>query len=208
MKQYCTQRRLFLLLFMFILIAVSSQTARAQAPQQGDDSERFVAGKTFVYRNGVWIDTAYDPVQHPLYRIGVFSTEYKALAASLPQLESYRRLGDRLLIVHDGWGIELNESAESGPFVTSETRQPRFLTEYRPGVEPPRRIAAGSGGRPPTLVATATRPDGINISIQISWNELTGLLIVVGLTIAAIWLAARSERAAVQSENLHVGDGQ
>lgn len=189
-RLFCWKRPFFPLTILIGLLLAGYTTAFAH-PAQETDIGRTILDKTFVFRNDIWIDTAYDPAKHPLYRIGVQSEAYDALAASLPNVRRYRQLGDTLLLVHDGWAIELNSSAEAGPFVANETRQPRFLAEYRPVVESPRPIASGSGNKPPTLLATTPSESGLNINIHIGWSELTVLLIVVGLVGTAVWLAYR-----------------
>ena len=184
------QQLSFLILFSFLLLIV--QPAFASDPTQTDETAFTVSGKTFVYRNNIWIDTTYDPVQHPLYRIGVHSDQYDAFEASVGRrtLNSYRRLGERLLIVHDGWGIELEDSAVAGPIVSNETGEPKFLRQYQPE-NPPRVISTGTGNQSPNLIASSKAENGINIHIHIGWGELFGFGLLACLIGLGIWLGLR-----------------
>ena len=165
--------------------------------------EQTIADKTFVYRNEIWIDTAYEPTQQALYQIGTLSNEYALLERSLPNLRQFRRLGDHFLIVHDGWGIEVVNGRESGPFVSSETRRPAFLN-----VEPvnyPNALTISRPTDPPTLIATHTNRDGININFHIGWGELAGVIILIGLIGLGIWLGVKEPVSS--TETSHIGDG-
>lgn len=201
MNQLYQHSRPFILFALFATLFLSTtQFALAEVPWQSSGTERTVAGKTFVYRNNIWIDTAFDAAKHPLYRIGIHSSDYTALAASLPQIESYRHLGDRLLVLHEGWGIEINDSATSGPFVPDDRRRPDFLINYRADVDPPHRIASGLDSAVPSLLAASAQPSGVYISIHISWNEIAALLTLVGLVAAVVWLIRRREHSPLESQ--------
>lgn len=63
---------------------------------------RTVGTKTFILRNGVWTDTAYDPAQHkPVQIVAAFSDAHFALLKTTPGLAAYTSLGGNVLVVLD-----------------------------------------------------------------------------------------------------------
>lgn len=82
------------------------QTAVAVA-----DVVRLVGSKTFVLRNGLWIDTAYDADSMTPQRVGFASDAYFDLIAAAPELGSYFALGQRVLVVYGGQAYEVVEGA-------------------------------------------------------------------------------------------------
>ncbi|GAB4573647.1 MAG: VIT domain-containing protein [Anaerolineae bacterium] len=63
---------------------------------------RQVRDKTFVLRDGVWIDTAYDPEQMTQVDVPFLSDEYFALVANDPVLGDYFALGREVIVVVEG----------------------------------------------------------------------------------------------------------
>ena len=63
---------------------------------------RQVRDKTFVLREGVWIDTAYDPEQMTPREIEFLSDAYFDLVAANPVLGDYFGLGQQVTVVVDG----------------------------------------------------------------------------------------------------------
>ncbi|MBK8989333.1 MAG: VWA domain-containing protein [Chloroflexi bacterium] len=70
------------------------ETAVTQAGQI-----RLVGSKTFVLRDGVWLDTAYDPERFTPQAIGFASDAYFDLLAAVPELGQYLALGPRVVVV-------------------------------------------------------------------------------------------------------------
>lgn len=153
---------------------------------QEDQTHRRAADKTFTFRNGVWIDVEYDPTAYPLFQVGFSSPEYQALSRAVENLPQYLQVGTHILFVHQGWAIELIEGTDSQPLVSTETRRPPFLYAA------PQPIV--SQVRPPTtpsLVAVNSQPNGLYFSFFMSWVELTGLLILMGLIGLGVWLGKK-----------------
>jgi hypothetical protein len=67
---------------------------------------KYVGSKTFVFRDGVWIDTAYDPSAMGAVEVGFMSDDYLDLVAAVPALGDYFALGERVIAVHDGAAYE------------------------------------------------------------------------------------------------------
>ncbi len=72
---------------------------------------RLVGSKTFVLRNGLWIDTAYDADTMTPQKVGFASDAYFDLIAAAPELGDYLALGQRVLVVYGGQVYEVVEDA-------------------------------------------------------------------------------------------------
>lgn len=68
--------------------------------------QRFVADKSFVLRDGVWTDTAYQPGTETV-TVAFASDAYFDLLARLPELGPYFALGERVIVVFDGVAYEV-----------------------------------------------------------------------------------------------------
>ncbi len=86
------------------------------------DVIRLVNTKTFVFRDGVWIDTEYDPnVYTDPVKVEFLSDAYFDLLTEHPELGDYFALGDRVIVVYAGAAYEVtpegtayhNESPET-----------------------------------------------------------------------------------------------
>ncbi len=86
-------------------------TALSTGADAGVDAGTIVAAgaKSFVYRDGVWIDTAYDPGAHTPRQVGFASEVYFELLSAAPELASYLAIGPRVLVVHQGQAYEIVE---------------------------------------------------------------------------------------------------
>ena len=89
-----------------------------------------VGSKTFVFRDGIWIDTAFDAGDQTPQRVGFASDAYFDLLSAAPKLGQYVALGPRVLLVHEGVAYEIvegeGETDISLPVVTGngETASP------------------------------------------------------------------------------------
>jgi hypothetical protein len=70
-----------------------------------------VRDRTFIWRNGLWIDTRYTSAELPRRAVPFLSDEYFALLAQYPELREYFALGIRVLVVLDGVAYEVIDSA-------------------------------------------------------------------------------------------------
>ncbi|MCO5207230.1 MAG: VWA domain-containing protein [Anaerolineae bacterium] len=75
---------------------------------------RFVGSKTFLSRDGVWIDTAFDSDTMTPQPVGFLSDAYFALIDAAPVLADYFATGERVLVVYDGVAYEVVDEAEGG----------------------------------------------------------------------------------------------
>jgi hypothetical protein len=58
-----------------------------------------VGNKTFVYRDGVWIDTQYSEERYEIERVTFAGDTYFELLDAVPELGRYLALGPRVLVV-------------------------------------------------------------------------------------------------------------
>ncbi|MBN1285645.1 MAG: VWA domain-containing protein [Anaerolineae bacterium] len=72
---------------------------------------KIVKAKTFAYRDGVWIDTEYDPDQYTTQKVVFFSDEYFALLDQIPELGEYLALGEQVIVVYNGVAYEVMPEA-------------------------------------------------------------------------------------------------
>ena len=68
---------------------------------------RYVADRTFVWRDGVWVDTSYDPEAMTPVQVQFLSDEYFALLDLDPVVGEFLALGERVIFVWDGTAYEI-----------------------------------------------------------------------------------------------------
>lgn len=107
--------------------------APAAAPAEVAKILRNASGRVFVFSDGVWTDTAYDPDIDETVKIAFLSDEYFALAQSRLDLASALALGERVILSVDGQMVEIVPSGEdSDPVqvnpVSTPTPEPGLTT--------------------------------------------------------------------------------
>ena len=70
---------------------------------------KYIEDKTFLYQNGIWIDTAYEPGSMDILKIGFGSPVYFDLLATRPSWGKYLALGDHLIFVAGDMVYEIVE---------------------------------------------------------------------------------------------------
>lgn len=73
---------------------------------------KVVGSKTFVLRDGVWLDTAYDPERTTPQPIGFASDVYFDLLAAMPELGQYLAVGPRVLVMAGDQAYEIVAEGE------------------------------------------------------------------------------------------------
>jgi len=99
---------------------------------------KIVGDKTFVFRDGVWTDTTFDPSQGTTQKIGFGGEAYFDLLAARPDMGAYFSLGERVIVVVGDAAYEVAE-ADSGtidlpPVLTSEPTPVAGKATPTPGV--------------------------------------------------------------------------
>ena len=79
-----------------------------------DEVVKNVGAHTFVFNNGVWIDTAYDPAMQTT-KVAFLSDDYFELVAASPELAAAFALGERVIALTDGVAYEVVGTDESVP---------------------------------------------------------------------------------------------
>ncbi|MEW5989542.1 MAG: VIT domain-containing protein [Chloroflexota bacterium] len=108
-----------------------TRTAAADGSTVAQESVKLVDSKAFVYRDGVWMDTAYNPDEMTAQEIDFASDGYFDLLTAAPDLGQYLALGQRVLVVYQGQAYEivleggdasptLPQSANSGVTTSTE----------------------------------------------------------------------------------------
>lgn len=109
----------------------SELQAAGAAPQYAPDGRsgkavRTAGGRTFIYTQDAWTDTAYDPQTMSLVDIPFISAEYFALAQSRPDLAAALALGERVIVVADGKAFRVTadhaDTAEKATAVPQNTQ--------------------------------------------------------------------------------------
>jgi hypothetical protein len=70
---------------------------------------KYVADKTFVFQDDVWIDTAYDVDKMTTTKISFGSDNYFELLAARPEWGKYLALGTHVIVVLEGTAYEVVE---------------------------------------------------------------------------------------------------
>jgi Ca-activated chloride channel family protein len=115
-------------------------------PAEIADLVRHAGTKTFILRDGVWTDTAFDPEAMTPVEIGFGSETYFDLLASEPAQGEYMAVGTQVLWVADGTAYQIVDE-ETGP-VTIPTTEPDTPTPIpaTPGASGSTRTQPSSGG--------------------------------------------------------------
>ena len=119
-------------------------TVHEQVKQVGD--------KAFVYRDGIWTDTTFDPTKMTAVKVGFGSDAYFELLAAHPEWGKYFAVGQHVIVVLDGVAYQVVPEGEGQESVTipptaTPTATPSTVAEQRPTATPvPSSNPAGQGG--------------------------------------------------------------
>ncbi len=120
----------------------------AAAPEQGVNSVKIVASRTFVLLKGVWTDTAFDPAAMQTVKVLFLSDDYFALTAARPDLAAAFALGKQVIAIADGVAYQVIESGV--PDATLPAARPT-PTAQATSAESPATQSLTATVRPPTL---------------------------------------------------------
>ena len=85
---------------------------------------KYVEDKTFLYQNGVWIDTIFEPGSMKTLKIGFGTQVYFDLLKSRPSFGKYLALGNQLIFVKSGIAYEIVEGEGELENLPSQLSQP------------------------------------------------------------------------------------
>ena len=114
-----------------------------RAPVEEARAVRHAGEHTFVYRNGIWVDTAFDAdglASHAMMQpadVAFGSSHYFELAAE-PEVAGYLALGLQVIFVFEGQAYQITPSEEAEEAEATETATPPAVPSPTPGptVEP------------------------------------------------------------------------
>lgn len=78
------------------------------------DTVRIVGASTFQYREGIWMDTRFDPDRHETTRVAFLSDDYFELVRSYPKTGAALALGERVIVMIGDRAIEIVAAGETG----------------------------------------------------------------------------------------------
>lgn len=87
--------------------AMAGAESAAPPSAEAAQSVRILGSKVFVSKEGVWVDTSYDPEKMKTTKVAFLSNDYFALAASRPDLAAAFALGSRVIALEDGVAYEV-----------------------------------------------------------------------------------------------------
>ncbi|MCA9873168.1 MAG: VWA domain-containing protein [Anaerolineales bacterium] len=93
-------------------LSPNATNAPGEAAPNTTGEVKVVGSKTFVLRDGVWIDTAYDPERTTPQPIGFASDAYFDLLAAVPELGQYLAIGPRVLVLAGSQAYEIVPEGE------------------------------------------------------------------------------------------------
>ncbi len=87
--------------------AAEAPAPAAGANTSGENVMQVIGSKTFILREGVWIDTTFQPDTMPTQPLVFLSDEYFELVTLYPELGDYFAIGERVIVVYQGVAYEV-----------------------------------------------------------------------------------------------------
>ena len=157
-------------------------TPKAGAPAgQPAQLIQYVGDKTFVYNNGIWMDTTFDVKKSATSKVNFGSDDYLKLLAARPEWGRYFALGTRVIVVLDGVAYEVTDSAAPDQQVT-----PLPIPSPLPGATAT--PTPGTVGRVVPQPTTVLSPDAPSAST--GSTNIAGAILAAGVGLAASVLLA------------------
>jgi len=105
--------------------SLSQAEGAAELPDDYTDIVALVGSRTFVYKDSVWVDTAFDPENMPTVKVGFLSDDYFVLAGARSELAAAFALGQAVIAVSDGIAYEVvKEDEATEPITITSTASP------------------------------------------------------------------------------------
>ncbi|HZD56517.1 MAG TPA: hypothetical protein VE136_07335, partial [Anaerolineales bacterium] len=122
------------------------------------DLVKIVGSRTYVYTDGIWSDTAYDPQAMQTVKVSFLSDEYFALSASRPELAAAFALGEKVIAISGGVVYEVVPAGvPSDPIMIPATLTPEPGKDG-PDPMPTQNDLESSTNSPLSAPASATVP--------------------------------------------------
>jgi Ca-activated chloride channel family protein len=91
--------------------ALAGAEAPVQSSAESASSIRQIGTRTFVFTDGVWVDTGYDPDTMDTIKVQFLSEEYLSLVYAHPELAAGFAVGTRVIALSQGRAFEVVEEA-------------------------------------------------------------------------------------------------
>ena len=141
---------------------------------------RVVGSKTFILRDNIWMDTAFDKDVHEVQEIGFASDAYFDLLSTAPSLGRYLALGQEVLVVLEGQAYQIVPSAET----INDPGQATFEPEPAPIVPIEMTESVEETEANTTIFSQPTAAPGPGSTVCSSLFAFPGLL---GLAVIGAW---------------------
>ena len=158
------------------------------------EAVQYVGSKAFVYRDGVWIDTAYDADQYTPQQVGFASDAYFDLLNAAPELGPYLALGERVLVVFGNQAYEVVPGTGDNSITL-----PDVPAEDSGNVAAPTPAPAGTdSSTPPTATPAGTDSTATN---NPAGSSLCTAALIMPLLVGAGFLAFPGWRRAARQQD-------
>lgn len=152
---------------------------------------QLIGSKTFVLRDGVWMDTGYNADTQTPQQVGFATDGYFELISAAPELGEYFALGSRVLVVYNGVAYEVVEG-EGQDTVTLPEVQP---TEVIPTREANTNTTNSLETAPTATPAPAATSDsGPNSSTPAAQSGPCASAVILPLMLAAVVFTTNRRR--------------
>jgi Ca-activated chloride channel family protein len=150
-------------------LAGSGETAAVAVAVE--EMVQLVGSKTFVMRDGVWMDTAFDADTQTAQEVGFASEAYFDLLTAVPQLGQYLALGEQVLVVYENQVYQIVPGAGASTITLPEP-VPELMSEPENGT------MTGGATAVPAASNTANQPTNqpTNDTPSFSWGMIVGIL--------------------------------
>lgn len=100
--------------------------AEQAAPQNpaNQSSMRIAGSKTFVLKDGIWVDTAFDPGSMRTDLVEFLSPAYFELATTYSDVGAALALGEKVIVVQGGRAIEVTSAGSGQTTITIQSPTP------------------------------------------------------------------------------------
>jgi Ca-activated chloride channel family protein len=94
--------------------AMADASIPAEVKQEDQSQIRLVGDKTFIYNNGIWIDTGFDPDTMITTKVAFLSDNYFKLIDQWGKMGAFFALGQKVIVL---WGSEIYEVVDQNAVV-------------------------------------------------------------------------------------------
>jgi Ca-activated chloride channel family protein len=127
----------------------------AAAPLENIAQVRIAGTRTYVFNEGVWVDTAFDPNLDKTTKVAFLSVDYFDLVRAKPNLAAAFALGERVIAFADGEAYEVLPEDESVPTIEIEAESDPSLDHDLPQSDSD---VPGEDSDPPQESPSGSRP--------------------------------------------------